>query len=177
MIDSSFGAQFWPDLAATFLGVVLGIAAGLAVDRWRENRARRRREADLRTALCGAVERNLKICEPLRSVAGSATPIYRVDVGLIDDVFPQLVEVSTDVPLLEVLDQIRYSLREINRALDSWLQIEHENGWRQRQDLLDLRTRLTQLIERDAAALGDLAKQEPLSGLLRSRLIPPLPPA
>ncbi len=167
MIDSSLGAQFWPDLVATFLGVVLGIPAGLAADRCRENRARRLREADLRTALRGAVERNLKLCEPLRSLAGNATPIHQLDVGLIDDVFPRLVEVSSDISLLEVLDRVRYRLREMNRALDSWLRIEHENGWRQRPDLVDLRTRLTQMVERDAVELGDLAKREPLSGLLQ----------
>src|SRR5438034_9662159 len=106
MIDSSFWAQFWPDLAATFLGVVLGIVAARAVDRWREDRGRKRREADLRTALRGALARNLELCTPFQNLdigIGTLTPIHQVDVHLIDDVFPPLVEVSSNVRLLQAL--------------------------------------------------------------------------
>ncbi len=171
MTDSSFWAQFWPDLAATFLGVVLGIVAALAADRWREDQGRKRREADLRTALRGALARNLELCTPFRNLdigIGTLTPIHQVDVHLIDDVFPPLVEVSSDVPLLQALDRFRYQLREVNRALDAWVRVEHENGWRQRPDLLDLRSRLIQLVARDANDLHELARREPLSELLGS---------
>jgi hypothetical protein len=168
MCESTFWAQFWPNLVATFLGAAFGIVAALAADRWRENRARRRRETDLRTALRGAVARNLDLCTPFRNLdtgVSTVTPIHQVDVHLIDDVFPPLVEVTSDVPLLQALAEFRYRLREVNRALDAWVRVEHENGWRQRPDLLDLRTRLIQMVARDADALHGLAKREPLSKL------------
>jgi hypothetical protein len=168
MVESSFWAQFWPNLGATFLGVFVGIAASLAVDRWREGRARRQREAEFRTALRGAVARNLELCEPLRNLdtgIGTVPSIHQLDVHLIDDVFPQLVEVSSDVPLLQALDEFRYRLREVNRSLDAWPRIEHENGWRQRPDLLDLRSRHIQLVARDANDLLEIARREPLARL------------
>jgi len=168
MDEPSFSSQFWPNLVATFFGVVFGIVAGLAADRWREGRARRRREADLRTALRGAVTWDLDLCAPFQNLDTSdatTAPVHQVDVHLIDDVFPRLVEVSSNVPLLQALNAFRHRLRAMNRALDLWPRIELENGWRQRPDLLDLRSRLIQLVARNANELAELARREPLSKL------------
>src|SRR6266571_548444 len=164
MVESTFWAQFWPSLVATFLGAAFGVVAALAADRWRENQGRKRREGEFRTALRGAVARNLELCAPLRNLdtgVATMTPIHQLDVHLIDDVFPRLVEVSSDVPLLQALDAFRYRLREVNRALVAWVRLEHENGWRQRPDLLDLRSRLIQMVARDADDLHELARREP----------------
>ncbi len=123
--DSTFWAQFWPDLVATLVGAFVGIWLALRVDHARERRARGAQEAALLRAARDAVKANVELCGKLKMIIpqGLSLPTFEMDVGLLDAVLPRLVELSLDTKLLEELGRFRYQLHHVNRALDNLLEV------------------------------------------------------
>jgi hypothetical protein len=90
-----FLVRIFPDLVTTIAGVALGMWGSLRLDRRRDERAR---ETELKTVLRSAIQANL-LAAPELLMSDHRTPVFQLDVALIDDVMPQLVAVSSDMPL------------------------------------------------------------------------------
>ncbi len=125
---SSFWTQFWPEVAATVIGVAVGIWGALWVERRRDRQSRRQEENDLRQAARDAVELNLELCKQLREgINKDENPMFPMDVGLLDAVFPRLVQISRDGQMVKELNGFRYQLHHLNRKLDIWLATAREH--------------------------------------------------
>ncbi len=125
---SSFWAQFLPELMATIIGVAIGIWGALWLERRHGRQARQHEEADLQQAARDAVEHNLELCKQLRdAINKDDEPMFPMDVGLLDAVFPRLVQVSHDTKMVRELNGFRYQLHHLNRKLDVWLASAREN--------------------------------------------------
>src|SRR5258706_9256306 len=100
----SFWIQFWPDLFATVIGVAVGIWGALWVERRRGRQSRREEENDLRQAAWDSVEHNLELCKQLReAINKDDNPMFPMDVGLLDALFPRLVQISRDGEMVKEL--------------------------------------------------------------------------
>ncbi len=122
---AQFSGQFWPNLAATVIGALLGVRWALQGDRDREQEAGNTQEAALVRAARRAVEANVNFCAPLKVTIqqGQQEPSIAMDVGLLDAILPRLVELSVDTALLEELSRFCSALHILNRRLDHFLEV------------------------------------------------------
>ncbi len=114
-----FWRDFFPNAAATFLGVVLALLFDHYYRRWRERRRGKEREAVLMNQLRHAFNPNLQV---LRFLVGSGPQhivTQRLDTSLLDLLIPQIVPtLHLDYDFLNYVAEIRYDFNELNRRLD-----------------------------------------------------------
>src|SRR3989442_1261256 len=85
-----FWAQFLPNVLATLIGVLVGVPVVLAVERHREERARRAEEAEVLHAAEEAVAANLTLCTQLTTICNQVpagnynTPTFSMEVEMLD---------------------------------------------------------------------------------------------
>src|SRR5262249_22543976 len=105
-----------------------GIGGALWVERRLGQQSRRAEEAELLIAARDAVDHNLELCRQLRDIINKdENPSFPMDVGLLDAVFPRIVQISRQPEMLKELNAFRYQLHHLNRKLDMWLASEREN--------------------------------------------------
>ena len=123
--DSTFWAQFWPDLVATLVGAFVGIWLALKADHAREQRKRDAQEVALLRAARGSVQANLTLFGQIRGILAAVPPIpsFEMDVGLLDAVVRRLPEVSSDGDLVVQLNSFLFQLHHINRKLDHMMRV------------------------------------------------------
>lgn len=115
LAEGSFWSQFWPNLVATFSGVVLALWAA----RWQERAARRAEETSLLRTVRDNLTLNLQVLAGLRLILQkSGVVVTQVDATSVEAIFPRLSQVSTDPGLTTGVAVYRHSLDLLNLRLD-----------------------------------------------------------
>ncbi len=112
----------WQTIASilgTFLGALLGIPAGLAVNHAWRHREDRDRKAQLLEALRQAVDQNLYLMNQIEQwLSNKGMPFFNVDLTILDATASLKYELI-DIPLCRELDQLRFELSHLARKLDT----------------------------------------------------------
>ncbi len=119
---SAFFQAFWPNLAATVLGIALGVPIALVLNRRIFEYQRRfetgeqyRRLCDAIDVLVGACEYNIKILDKMRELSLSGRVMHNPDLRLTtwDAVGSILARNSSEPELLQILSHHWLRLRNI----------------------------------------------------------------
>jgi len=120
-------SQFIPSVLATLIGVLVGVPVVLAVERHRDEKARRGEETEVLRAAEEAVAANLALCAQLTTICNQVpagnydTPTFSMEVEMLDALLPRLAQLSRDLPLIRELNNFRYQLHHLDRKLDDWV--------------------------------------------------------
>lgn len=137
----SFWATFWPGLASTIVGVllaaVLGIPAGLAIDRFvrrrtaqETRRVQARQLGELRAHLCDAIDRNVRYLSQLAQLPDETVfPVSGLETATWDIWKPDVVRLIADPILrgdlarffgqLEVVDYLNREVLRLSTSVDA----------------------------------------------------------
>jgi hypothetical protein len=115
-----FWQSFFPNAAATFLGVVLAVLFAHYYERWRDRRRNREREAVLMNQLRHALGQNTEV---LKFLIKSSSPQHivtqRLDTSLMDVIIAGITPVfHVDYEFMNDVAALRYDFNELNRRLD-----------------------------------------------------------
>jgi hypothetical protein len=116
---------FFQQLLITLVAVVLGIPAGIGLNRlWERRTSRQEREAleerrkQLREALKGAMVNNAHLLHDLKNISNGGIPKRTLDLALLDATAQVKYELLTDYVFCREIDSVRYGLASLSRQID-----------------------------------------------------------
>lgn len=115
-------------ILGTFLGAVLGIPAGLTVNRLWRDRANAARREQLRTAILNAVTSNAHLVDQIRdwTQGQDGCPSFNVDLSMFEATASLKYEVLDDFELCQAIDHLRFELSHLARKVDKLFDLEFD---------------------------------------------------
>jgi hypothetical protein len=127
--DKSFFQSLVGNGLANVLAVVLGIPAGLYVDRLISSRGSDKQRTQMKAALKRAIQHNLGTLATIRDqIANNAAPTFGLDLALLDATSQSKYETLDDIDLCANIDHLRFELDHLDRQVDSLLRLELDSG-------------------------------------------------
>jgi hypothetical protein len=121
----SFAQGLVGSLIANAIAVVLGIPAGLYLQRLITQGGARRQRAQLRQALQRAIKHNLGTLVTVREMlANNAVPTFSLDLALLDATAHTKYDVLDDIELCATIDHLRFEMEHLDRQIDALLKLE-----------------------------------------------------
>lgn len=114
------------DILGTFLGALLGIPAGIALNHAWSKRVDKTRRWQLRSALRDTVDRNAYLVGQIEKSINKPGCIsfLNVDLTLLESTSTLKYEVLDDIELCKQIDVLRYELVHFSRKVDLLLDLE-----------------------------------------------------
>jgi hypothetical protein len=119
-------AEVITNILGIFLGALIGIPAGLALNHAWEHRVDSARRKQLRSALKETVDKNLYLIEQIKdwlSTSGG-TPFFNVDLTLVEATATIKYEILNDIELCREIDTLRFELTHLSRKINVLLELE-----------------------------------------------------
>jgi hypothetical protein len=116
----------WLTLLGTFLGALLGVFSGLAVNHAWSKQADHARRTQLKAVLRSAVDHNADLLVMIETVMGKGGfPTFNVDLPLLESTASLKYELL-DADLCREIDRLRYELTHLARKVDLLLKLEFD---------------------------------------------------
>ena len=108
-VISILSAETFKSLVGTFLGALLGIPAGIALNTtWKH---RTDRERIRLAALRQAVDQNMYLLGQIEDwISKGGAPFFNVDLTVLESTASMKYEVLDDIPLCRQIDHLRFEL-------------------------------------------------------------------
>ena len=114
------------NILGIFLGALLGIPAGLALNHAWEHRVDSAKRKQLRSALKESVDKNSYLIGQIRNWVSEpgGTPFFNVDLTLLEATATLKYDILNDIALCREIDSLRYELTHLSRKIDVLLDLE-----------------------------------------------------
>ncbi len=161
--ENFWNIEFWQQFVATILGVVLGIPAGLWLNRRQErqdvkksSQERNARRSQLRRIICTATDSNRQIVMHLREHIDKNIVFFNVDTTVLDSTSAAKYELLDDLAACLAVDALRFHLHTLYREIELLLRVSFdgslmalttEKDGKELPTQQHLRTRLIQTIQ------------------------------
>lgn len=110
---------------ANVLAVILGIPAGLILQRRIMWLVGKKNREQMRTAIKQALEHNLKILATVKEqLQKNAAPTFTLDLALLDATAHTKYDILNDIRLCASIDHLRFEMVHLDRQLDALLRLE-----------------------------------------------------
>lgn len=115
-------------ILGTFLGALIGIPAGLLLDRILRKKADATRRQQLRTAILNAVISNADVVATLKgwNPQSHGCPDFNVDLSIFEATASLKYEVLDDFELCQEIDYLRFDLSLLARTIDKLFDLEFD---------------------------------------------------
>jgi len=121
--DLSFWQSIVSNLAATFVGVALGVWTALSLEGRKTSKTAKQKKEQLITLLHGSLQKNLNLLEQMSKELPAQAIYYNVDIELLEATASLKYETIDDLDFNREIDQIRYELLHLHRKVDLQLQL------------------------------------------------------
>ena len=112
-------------LFGTFLGALLGIPCGLALNHVWSVRVNTARTRQLRSALLNSITKNEGLLAEIDKWVGRiGIPFFNVDLTLLDSTANLKYEVFDDIDLCRRIDHLRFELTHLSRKIEMLVRLE-----------------------------------------------------
>lgn len=113
-------------ILGTFLGALLGVPAGLAVNHAWTQRVDEKRTLQLRAVIKEAIDHNTYLMQEIERWIKQAggIPFFNVDLTLLESTASLKYEVLDDLDLCKSIDALRFELTHLGRKVDLLLELE-----------------------------------------------------
>lgn len=119
-------ADLITNILGIFLGALIGIPAGLALNHAWEHRVDSARRKQLRSALKETVDKNSYLIEQIKDWLSKpgGTPFFNVDLTLLEATATLKYEILNNIELCREIDTLRYELTHLSRKINVLLELE-----------------------------------------------------
>ena len=114
------------NILGIFLGALLGIPAGLALNHAWDKRVDASRRKQLLSALKGAVDKNGYLIGQIHEWVSKSggTPFFNLDLTLLESTATIKYDLLADIDLCREIDYLRFELTHLSRKVDILLDLE-----------------------------------------------------